>query len=291
MPEKILIVRSILLRQGMKKASDRGRKRATAAVSALRAHAPASPPAPRPRTDTRRSPFGFMISASLACAASPGFHNVQSECSSSASPISSSAAAAGSSARGSCSSSSGCSRRSKLGDRWFESFSIPGYAAYEANQRTLKTFGSGEQPPLVAVFRSNGDVTQGDAGSPRRSPRRGRQPGLADELVLHDRHRRLRLEGPAHDVRRDLSAGQPGFNSNVHIKQVRAALKANAPPGVTVHLTGRDPLYEDVGGSGGPSVLRRGPDRRPRRAARAAVRLRHAARGRACRWCGRGARS
>jgi uncharacterized membrane protein YdfJ with MMPL/SSD domain len=25
----------------------------------------------------------------------------------------------------------------KLSDRWFESFSIPGYSAYEANQRTL----------------------------------------------------------------------------------------------------------------------------------------------------------
>ena len=41
---------------------------------------------------------------------------------------------------------------SKLSDRWFQSFSIPGFSAYEANQRTLKTFGSGEQPPLVAVF-------------------------------------------------------------------------------------------------------------------------------------------
>src|SRR5882672_1375371 len=40
----------------------------------------------------------------------------------------------------------------KLSDRWFESFSIPGFSAYEANQRTLKTFGSGEQPPLIAVF-------------------------------------------------------------------------------------------------------------------------------------------
>src|SRR6188472_2179334 len=47
----------------------------------------------------------------------------------------------------------------RLADRWFESFSIPGYAAYEANQRTLKTFGSGEYPPLVAVFHSDGDVT------------------------------------------------------------------------------------------------------------------------------------
>ena len=48
--------------------------------------------------------------------------------------------------------------------------------------------------------------------------------------------------------------GTPGFDSNVHIKQVRAAIKENAPAGVTVHLTGRDPLQEDIGGTGGPSL-------------------------------------
>src|SRR5436309_11543689 len=48
----------------------------------------------------------------------------------------------------------------EVSKRWFQSFSIPGYSAYEANQRTLKTFGTGEQAPLVAVFHSNGDVTK-----------------------------------------------------------------------------------------------------------------------------------
>ncbi|MDX6482548.1 MAG: hypothetical protein QOE95_319, partial [Gaiellaceae bacterium] len=44
----------------------------------------------------------------------------------------------------------------KVSNRWLESFSIPGYSAYESNQRALKTFGNGEQAPLVAVFRSAG---------------------------------------------------------------------------------------------------------------------------------------
>ena len=49
----------------------------------------------------------------------------------------------------------------RLGHRWFQSFSIPGYSAYEANQRTLKTFGSGEQVPLVVVLSTpNRDVTR-----------------------------------------------------------------------------------------------------------------------------------
>src|SRR2546421_10122736 len=52
----------------------------------------------------------------------------------------------------------------QVSKRWFESFSIPGYSAYEANQRTLQTFGTGEQAPLVAVFHSSGDVTKADLG-------------------------------------------------------------------------------------------------------------------------------
>src|SRR6266540_2177105 len=48
----------------------------------------------------------------------------------------------------------------QVSKRWFQSFSIPGYSAYETNQRALKTFGTGEQAPLVAVFRSKGDVTR-----------------------------------------------------------------------------------------------------------------------------------
>src|SRR6476469_2297350 len=33
----------------------------------------------------------------------------------------------------------------QVSKRWFESFSIPGYSSYEANPRTLQTFGTGEQ--------------------------------------------------------------------------------------------------------------------------------------------------
>src|SRR5258707_11431570 len=44
--------------------------------------------------------------------------------------------------------------------KWFESFSIPGYSAYEANQRTLNNFGSGLNTPLVAVVTTKGDVTK-----------------------------------------------------------------------------------------------------------------------------------
>src|SRR5207245_2334390 len=49
--------------------------------------------------------------------------------------------------------------------------------------------------------------------------------------------------------------GTPGFNSNVHIKQVRAKLKAAAPSGVQTYVTGRDALQEASSGNSGPSVF------------------------------------
>ncbi len=51
----------------------------------------------------------------------------------------------------------------QVSKRWYQSFSIPGKSAYEANQRTLKAFGSGVRPPDVVVFRTSGDATKSDA--------------------------------------------------------------------------------------------------------------------------------
>src|SRR5213592_4085181 len=48
----------------------------------------------------------------------------------------------------------------QVSKRWLEQFSIPGFSAYEANQRTLKTFGTGAQAPNIAVLRVEGDVTK-----------------------------------------------------------------------------------------------------------------------------------
>jgi RND superfamily putative drug exporter len=142
----------------------------------------------------------------------------------------------------------------RLADRWFESFSIPGYSAYEANQRALKTFGTGEQAPLVAVYRSDGDVTRQKGIADSIAKAAAVNPGSrtssyfstgSDAYVSKDRHTTFAEIYPP---------GQPGFSSNVHIKRVRAALKDAAPSGVTVHLTGRDALQEDIGGTEGPSL-------------------------------------
>ena len=144
---------------------------------------------------------------------------------------------------------------SQVSKRWFQSFSIPGYSAYETNQRTLKAFGTGEQAPLVAVFRSKGDVTMQSgiqraiaaaAGVNRGSRVSSYWSTGSRAYVSRDGHLTFAEIYPP---------GMPNFSSSVHIKQVRAGLKAATPAGVEANLTGRDALVEAAGESGGPSVL------------------------------------
>ena len=51
----------------------------------------------------------------------------------------------------------------QVSKRWYQSFSIPGKSAYEANQRTLKAFDTGVRPPDVVVFHTSGDATKSAA--------------------------------------------------------------------------------------------------------------------------------
>ena len=97
----------------------------------------------------------------------------------------------------------------KLSDRWFESFSIPGYSAYEANQRTLKAFGSGEQPPLVAVFTAPGkDITKVPGIQHAIGAASRRVPGSRVGSWFDTQQRHVPVAGPAHDGRDDLPAGE-----------------------------------------------------------------------------------
>src|SRR5262249_3755274 len=51
--------------------------------------------------------------------------------------------------------------------------------------------------------------------------------------------------------------GSPKFSTKSHAKETRQAAARGLPPGITVNVTGHDPLEEasSQGGSGGPSVL------------------------------------
>src|SRR5947209_18273425 len=145
---------------------------------------------------------------------------------------------------------------SQVSKRWFESFSIPGYSAYEANQRTLKTFGTGEQAPLVAVFRSKGDVTKAAGIEKAIAAAAHVNPGSRVSSYWSTGSRAY-VSKDGHTAFAEIyPPGTPGFSSNTHIKASRAALKRSTPQGVQANLTGRDAIYEaSTGGGQGPSVL------------------------------------
>ena len=144
----------------------------------------------------------------------------------------------------------------QVSKRWLEQFSIPGFSAYEANQRTLHTFGSGAQAPNIAVLRVEGDITKSAAvrsvlGRVSQEFPRFRTSSYFTTgslaYVSRDRHTTFATFYPP---------GRPSFSSDAHFKELRAALKQAAPPGVQAHVTGRDALYASQGSaSGGPSVL------------------------------------
>jgi RND superfamily putative drug exporter len=145
----------------------------------------------------------------------------------------------------------------QVSKRWFESFSIPGYSSYEANQRTLKTFGQGEQAPLVAVFHSSGDVTK-DTGITKAIAAAAAVNPNSRVSSFFSTHSRAYVSKDGHTTFAEIyPPGTPTFSSSVHIDQVRAALKANTPGGVQANLTGRDPIQaaSSGGSSGGPSIL------------------------------------
>jgi RND superfamily putative drug exporter len=143
----------------------------------------------------------------------------------------------------------------QVSKRWLTQFSIPGYPAYEANQQTLKIFGTGEQAPLIAVFHSKGDITKESGIAKAVAAAQSANPGSRSAsyfsthnlaYVSRDRHTTFATVYPS---------GIPGFNANGHIDQTRTVLKSTTPSNVTVNLTGRDPLAVASSGGGGPSII------------------------------------
>ena len=143
-----------------------------------------------------------------------------------------------------------------VSDRWLDQFSVPGYSAYEANQRALKTFGSGEQPPHVAVFTTPGkDVTKATAIGTALASIPEEFPGFRVGSYFSTGDRAY-VSGDGHTMFATIyPSGQPGFGSDSRSGEVRHALQQAVPPGVQVHLTGRDALQDSQGESSGPSVF------------------------------------
>jgi len=145
----------------------------------------------------------------------------------------------------------------QVSKRWYQSFSIPGKSAYEANQRTLQAFGTGIRPPNVVVFHTNGDATRSDAikqamqRAAQSMPRARTSSYFSTGDLMYvskDRHTTFEEVYPP---------GPAKFDTKSGAEAMRNAAAAGLPSGITVNVTGHDPLEEASthGSSGGPSVL------------------------------------
>ena len=120
----------------------------------------------------------------------------------------------------------------QVSKRWYQSFSIPGKSAYEASQRTLKTFGIGVRPPDVVVFHTQGDATQerrdqGIDGACGRS-----NAGRTDELVLLDRPTCCTSRSDRHTTFEEIyPPGIAKFDTKSGAENLRAAAANGLPPG------------------------------------------------------------
>jgi RND superfamily putative drug exporter len=145
----------------------------------------------------------------------------------------------------------------QVSKRWYQSFSIPGKSAYEASQRTLHAFDVGVRPPNVVVFHSDGDVTKSAAIKAAMDRTAKANPGALTAsyfttgksmFVSADRHTTFQTILPPGIAKFDTKSGATA---------TRAAALNGLPAGITVNVTGHDPLEEASthGSSGGPSVL------------------------------------
>ncbi|HEX6761578.1 MAG TPA: MMPL family transporter [Gaiellaceae bacterium] len=145
----------------------------------------------------------------------------------------------------------------QVSKRWYQSFSIPGKSAYETSIRTLETFGVGVRPPNVVVFHTDGDSTKSRAIRAAMGRAAAATPHALTSsyfstgnpmYVSSDKHTTFLMIYPP---------GQAQFSTTSGARAERSAAAAGLPAGITVHVTGHDPLEEasSNGKTGGPSVL------------------------------------
>ncbi len=145
----------------------------------------------------------------------------------------------------------------QVSKRWYQSFSIPGKSAYEANQRTLKTFGTGVRPPNVVVFHTSGDATKSVAIKRAMQRAAATMPGARTSSFFSTGNS-MYVSADRHTIFEEVyPPGIAKFDTKSGADRMRAAAAAGLPAGTTVQVTGHDPLEEASthGNSGGPGVL------------------------------------
>jgi RND superfamily putative drug exporter len=144
----------------------------------------------------------------------------------------------------------------QVSKRWYQSFSIPGKSAYEANQRTLKAFGTGVRPPDVVVFHTSGDATKSQAIADAMRRAAAVLPGARTSSYFST-HDPMYVSQDRHTVFEEVYPPGPStFDSKSEAAMVRAAAARGLPHGIQVEVTGHDPLEEASShGGGGGNVL------------------------------------
>ena len=140
---------------------------------------------------------------------------------------------------------------SQVSKRWYQSFSIPGKSAYEANQRTLKTFGTGIRPPDVVVFHTSGDATKSAAIAAAMKRAAAAMPGgrTSSYFSTHDL---MYVSKDRHTTFEEIYPPGPStFSTRSGAFAVRAAAAHGLPSGIQVEVTGHDPLEEASSHGGG----------------------------------------
>jgi RND superfamily putative drug exporter len=146
----------------------------------------------------------------------------------------------------------------KLSTRWYQSTAIPGKPAYEGSLRALEALGAGERPPNVVVFHSASvDVTKSPAvraavarvvqANPRALTSSYFSTGDA-MYASSDRHTTFLQVYPPGRNALDVTSGAA---------KMRAAAASGLPAGITVEVTGYQPIEEGTteGSGKGSGVL------------------------------------
>src|SRR5690242_16250336 len=145
----------------------------------------------------------------------------------------------------------------KVSTRWYQSFSVPGQPAYDASQRTLQAFGVGVRPPDVVVFRARGDATVSKPIEQAMRRAAMTMPG-ARTTSYFSTGSLAYVSGDRHTTFEEVYPPGPAqLTSGSGAQQIRAAAAHGLLPGITVNVTGHDPLEEasQHGSAGGSSVL------------------------------------
>jgi RND superfamily putative drug exporter len=145
----------------------------------------------------------------------------------------------------------------QLSSRWYQSVAVPGKPAYTASQRTFEAFGVGVRAPNVVVFHTSGDATKNGAIAHAMRRAAATMPGARTSsffatgslmYVSRDRHTTFQVVYPP---------GRAGLDIKSGAETMRTAAETGLPAGISVNVTGHDPLEEasSHGSSGGSSVL------------------------------------